>query len=170
MEETERAAERIRTSTSWRLRPPTLPLVYGGRTFKRCRREDSNLHYMASQTTDSAVGLRRHRSRSRERSGSGGRSRTDVTRRMRPGRELALSPQNVREGAGTCTQLSARAAALQATSVVFTVNASVGVIDGTRTRFAVVHIHVPRLLRPRSQSALKESHLHHPVIGQALCC
>ena len=43
---------------------------------------------------------------------------------------------------------------------------SPGVIDGTRTRFSVVHIHVPRLLRHRSQSARSESNTHRSLIGR----
>lgn len=43
---------------------------------------------------------------------------------------------------------------------------SPGVIDGTRTRFSVGHIHVPRLLRHRSQSAWSESNTHRSLIGR----
>ena len=62
----------------------------GARTLsanRSCRREDSNLHYVVSQTTDSAVGLRRHL-----RAGAGG-------------------------DAGTRTQLSTSAADLQSAPV-----------------------------------------------------
>src|ERR1051325_8691109 len=97
------AAERTRTSTGWLLEPPTLPLVYSGASKmvaaagvapawsdmshpsgtdphrKECRREDSNLHYVASETTDSSVGLQR-----REQDGCGGWSCTSMVGRMKP--------------------------------------------------------------------------------------
>lgn len=50
---------------------------------------------------------------------------------------------------------------------LFTVNAPVGVIDGTRTHLLEGHILVPRLLRPRPpKSACKELNLDRSLIGR----
>lgn len=67
-----------------------------GRTCEalRCRREDSNLQHMASETTDSSVGLRRQIARTIAR-GRGGRSRTDVAWRMNLAANSRSSPHEL---------------------------------------------------------------------------
>jgi hypothetical protein len=68
--------------------------------------------------------------------------------------------------AGTCTLLSSEGDCFTGNPGGLYRQRSRGVIDGTRTHFIEGHILVPRLLRPRPQSACKELNLDRSLIGR----